>query len=116
MDPRPRLRVLSHYNHNSEVDLRRRVLTCATRPASTERSASCGALLSLGRFFLIQPPAFAFTKLHTRLTHSLRRACRRLRLSNRFGFISSSPEDHSPEPSLSYSRRGSAGCQPALTN
>ena len=56
-----------------------------------------GALLSLGRFsyanFLL-----AFTKLHIRLTHSLRRVRRRLRLSHRFGSISSSPEDYRQVP------------------
>jgi len=60
-----------------------------------------GALLSLGRFsysnFLL-----VFTKLHIRLTHSLRRISRRLRLSHRFGFNSSSPEVYSPSAGAAF--------------
>ncbi len=46
-----------------------------------------GALLSLGRFFYLVSPEFSFTKLHIRLTHSLRRITSLLRLTHHSGFI-----------------------------
>jgi len=46
-----------------------------------------GALLSLGRFFYLLSHEFSFTKLHLRLTHSLRRITSPLRLTYHSGFI-----------------------------
>jgi hypothetical protein len=67
-----------------------------------------GALLSLGRFSYANL-LLVFTKLHIRLTHSLRHVCRRLRLSHRFGSISSSPEVHSQVPVPRFFGTGTSG-------
>jgi hypothetical protein len=67
-----------------------------------------GALLSLGRFSYANL-LLVFTKLHIRLTHSLRRISRWLRLSHRFGFNSSSPEVYSPKADAVFFGAGTSG-------